>query len=82
MRFILKSENIAGIKVYFKKKYGYISKDYPSSSYVVAYVVDSGQLKEVARGFTKKEAMKNATQNLKDPYEYGKGWRTIEYERL
>jgi len=56
----LKSEKYGGITIQFVKKYKYISRAFPSSPYVVAYV--NGE--EVARGLTKEEVFKSIKRRM------------------
>ena len=56
----MKSERYKGRTIYFVKKYKYISRDYPSSPYVIAYLKGGVSPLEIGRGFTKDEAFENA----------------------
>ena len=60
----MKSEKYSGVVIQFKKKYRFISNDFPSSPYVIA-IIDG---EEISRGFNKKEALINAKYYIKTRY--------------
>ena len=62
----MKNEIYRGQKIFFHKKYKFISKDYPASPVVHAIILDYSkneaqpEEKVIADGFTKAEAFENA----------------------
>jgi len=57
----IKSTTFKGSKITFKKKYKYVSKDFPSSPYIEAYI--NG--KYYGTGFTKSALLKNIKRRIK-----------------
>ena len=57
---MIKSEKYKGHLIQFRKKYKYVSKDYPASPYIIGYV----NSKEFSRGFTKGEVFNNIKRRL------------------
>lgn len=53
---MVKNEKYKGQLISFKKKYKYVSKDYPASPYYIGYIDG----KEFARDFRKKDLLSSA----------------------